>query len=161
MGSYWKCPHCGSLAKKDNPWLEEMIEQGGFASGLATCSCCQTQISRHEIYSGKYDAEVDETDILNKKNKAPCNTEMPHEEKDSRCFIATAAFSASSREVNILRRFRDRFLLPHPTGAGFVRWYYEKSPRWAKRIKKSPLKKTLVRILLKPLSLLAGMMLRD
>jgi uncharacterized protein (TIGR03437 family) len=48
------------------------------------------------------------------------------------CFVATAAFgSPMARQVQWLRAFRDRILLPGRAGRAFVNWYYGWSPRAA------------------------------
>jgi hypothetical protein len=45
------------------------------------------------------------------------------------CFIATAAFGSKfEKHVQLLRRFRDLFLMPHSIGRDFVRAYYRYSP---------------------------------
>jgi hypothetical protein len=45
------------------------------------------------------------------------------------CFIATAAYGTpAAAEINVLRQFRDEFLLRNPPGKAFVSIYYEVSP---------------------------------
>lgn len=73
-------------------------------------------------------------------------------EDDSNCFIATAAFgSPMAKQVNILRQFRDRYLLTNAFGRRFVSWYYRNGPVAANFIKDKPLAKAAVRIALYPL----------
>src|SRR5262249_24738283 len=81
------------------------------------------------------------------------------------CFIATAAYGSDLEpEVVALRRFRDRFLLPHPIGRAFVGLYYATSPPLARAIRARDDVRSAVHALLKPevalartvLSLLTG-----
>jgi len=68
------------------------------------------------------------------------------------CFIATAAFgSALAGQVEILRQFRDRYLLTNAFGRKFVSWYYRVGPGAASYIKDKPLAKAAVRVALYPL----------
>ena len=70
----------------------------------------------------------------------------------SGCFIATAAYgSALGPEIDVLRQFRDRFLLPSPTGQLLVNGYYATSPPLAAFISEHPLLKGLIRGLLWPI----------
>jgi len=67
------------------------------------------------------------------------------------CFIATAAFgSPFERHVQILREFRDRYLLTNAAGRAFVRWYYRHSPEYAAVIARNEVLRTAARIALMP-----------
>ena len=68
------------------------------------------------------------------------------------CFIATAAFGTPlAGQVEILRQFRDRYLLTNAPGQKFVAWYYRNGPVAAKYIEDKPLIKAAVRVALYPL----------
>ncbi len=71
---------------------------------------------------------------------------------DKSCFISTAAFGSDmADQVQILREFRNQFLLTNHWGKQFVKKYYELSPPIANLIKQSEPLKALVRMLLYPL----------
>jgi hypothetical protein len=56
----------------------------------------------------------------------------------SPCFIATAAYgSALHEDINVLRDFRDGYLMPNPAGRAFVNIYYSLSPPLADLIRGS------------------------
>jgi len=68
------------------------------------------------------------------------------------CFIATAAYgSPFERHVQILREFRDRYLMTGVAGRAFVRWYYIHSPRYARIIAGNEVLRTVARVALTPL----------
>jgi uncharacterized delta-60 repeat protein len=78
----------------------------------------------------------------------------------SPCFIATAAYGSSiDPHVNVLREFRDRFLLNDPVGRALVDFYYEDSPPLADFIAVHPSLRAAVRWSLMPLIGLAWMVL--
>jgi len=67
------------------------------------------------------------------------------------CFIATAAFGSKfEKQVQLLRRFRDLYLMPHIIGRAFVRAYYRYSPPMADFIAKHDTLRTVVRAILLP-----------
>jgi hypothetical protein len=71
---------------------------------------------------------------------------------DKGCFVATAAFGANwSAEVQVLRDFRDVFLVTSRVGRRFVHWYYRSGPVAADFIERHPSTKPMVRALLTPL----------
>ena len=76
---------------------------------------------------------------------------VPPVTKDD-CFIATAVYgSKMADEVQVLRNFRDRYLMKNETGRAFVQFYYEVSPRLAAHIAEHDSVRTLVRAALTPL----------
>jgi len=75
---------------------------------------------------------------------------------DKGCFVATAAFGADwSAEVQVLRDFRDRFLITNQPGRVFVHWYYRNGPIAATYIAEFDVMRAIVRALLWPLVVLA------
>ncbi len=71
---------------------------------------------------------------------------------DDWCFIATAVFrDLDAPQVELLRRMRDRLLLPHAWGRAFVRTYYRWSPPVADWLKGHRLASEIVRVGLLPL----------
>ncbi len=70
----------------------------------------------------------------------------------SGCFIATAAFGSQlEKHVQILRNFRDFYLLKSKAGTAFVRTYYKYSPPIADVIAKNTALRAVVRVGLMPL----------
>ena len=70
--------------------------------------------------------------------------------KDSKCFVATAAYSPDANQVKILRHFRDDFLARSDLGREFIRWYGLQGPNLASYILEKPFMRSLCRILLYP-----------
>jgi hypothetical protein len=67
------------------------------------------------------------------------------------CFIATAAYGTPmAREIEILREFRDEYLLTNPLGQALVGLYYRVSPPIAEFITEHPSLKPVVRAGLLP-----------
>jgi len=67
------------------------------------------------------------------------------------CFIATAAYGSSmAEEIEILREFRDEYLLTSPVGKALVEFYYRVSPPIAEFITEHPSLKPIVRAGLLP-----------
>src|SRR3990172_6474759 len=73
-------------------------------------------------------------------------------EPGSGCFIATAAYgSYMEKHVQVLRNFRDTFLITNRVGQAFVSFYYRHSPPVADFIAKHDTLRGLVRTGLMPL----------
>jgi uncharacterized repeat protein (TIGR02543 family) len=67
------------------------------------------------------------------------------------CFIATAAYGTSTAtEIEILREFRDEYLLTNPVGQALVDFYYQVSPPLAEFITAHPTLRPVVRAGLLP-----------
>lgn len=63
------------------------------------------------------------------------------------CFIATAAYGTdTAKEIDILREFRDKVLLPNSLGTKFVSFYYRTSPPIADFISRHEVLRTVVRV---------------
>lgn len=77
------------------------------------------------------------------------------------CFIATACFgSPMASQVQILRRFRDRFLMPHWLGKKFVSFYYRHSPAVAVFLRTHPFFRRTVRMMLVPVVRICQVLLK-
>jgi len=71
---------------------------------------------------------------------------------DEGCFIATASFGYySAPQVQILRQWRDRYLLTSDLGTSIVQWYYQHSPPVANYIRSHTTAKIITRLMLYPL----------
>ncbi len=85
---------------------------------------------------------------------------IPNLKDEGGCFIATAAYGSSlAPHVQILRSFRDRYLLPSEMGTRFVALYYHYGPPMAQFIQDHDFLKHPVRLLLMPLIGLAYFLL--
>ena len=94
--------------------------------------------------------------IMDSDKSVTANFELVEEEpfwKDW-CFIATAAYGSPMHpHLDILRDFRDKYLMPSKVGRKFVEFYYEYSPWAASFISKHKVLKVVVRIHLLPVVL--------
>ncbi len=97
-----------------------------------------------KTYSSMYDLPEEVLDALAHYPETTVCTEID-------CFIATAAYgSPLETQVEILREFRDRFLLNNMLGNTFVRLYHTYSPPIAHFIAGHDIVRALVRIVLLP-----------
>ncbi|GIX42075.1 MAG: hypothetical protein KatS3mg129_1808 [Leptospiraceae bacterium] len=69
-----------------------------------------------------------------------------------KCFIATAAYGTPmAKEVEILRDFRDKYLISHLPGQILAYMYYRLSPPIARIIEKDETLRGITRVLLMPI----------
>ncbi|MFL5812511.1 MAG: CFI-box-CTERM domain-containing protein [Bdellovibrionia bacterium] len=81
--------------------------------------------------------------------------------RDSKCFIATAAFqSKDAAPVAMLREFRDQVLLNSELGQAFVDWYYRWSPPAAEWLIEHPQFRYPILLALVPVEIFAWLCLR-
>ena len=92
------------------------------------------------------------TIAMNDDYSITANFEEKEEESSaSGCFIATAAYGTPmAREIQILREFRDEYLLNNSVGQALVDLYYRGSPPIAEFITEHPGLKPIVRAGLVP-----------
>ncbi|MCK5590667.1 MAG: restriction endonuclease [Candidatus Pacebacteria bacterium] len=93
----------------------------------------------------RMDFVSDECESISAENEAK------QQQLSSGCFIATACYSQESQEIQILRQFRDKFLLKHDWGVKVVKVYYKLSPKYADMIKKNNILKIINKAWLKPI----------
>ncbi|MDH3408049.1 MAG: outer membrane beta-barrel protein [Gammaproteobacteria bacterium] len=101
-----------------------------------------------------YDVSVEHsgTDLEEENDKASDSAYFSQIGADGICFIATAAYSSYLHpDVQVLRDFRDGYLLTNTAGRAFVDWYYETSPRIAELISQYATLRWLTRVALTPL----------
>lgn len=76
---------------------------------------------------------------------------LMEEEPGGPCFIATAAYGTPmAEEIEVLREFRDQYLLTNPVGEALVDFYYQISPPIAEFLNEHPVLKPVVRVGLVP-----------
>ena len=112
-------------------------------------------VTVQQVSSGNYSTKTDATLTIGGMSTAFSVTTKDATHSDSGgggCFIATAAFgSPLAGQVEILRQFRDKYLLTNALGQKFVSWYYCNGPVAANWIKEKPLAKVAVQAALYPL----------
>jgi hypothetical protein len=108
----------------------------GDVATIASCSAASTTI----VMNGDYSV----TATFQEGVPPPVLPELD-------CFIATAAYGTPmAGEIQVLREFRDRYMLTNPVGQALVDFYYEVSPPVAEFIAEHPGLKPVVRAGLMP-----------
>ena len=115
--------------------------------------------TRYYLSLTAYDSSRNESDLSAEVSALTGDDPAPPVQTDSEdgyakwgCFIATAAYgSYLNPRVEILRNFRDEYLIPNIFGRKFVDFYYQYSPRIANHIGKYGSLQFLTRQALLPL----------
>jgi len=77
------------------------------------------------------------------------------------CFIATVVFgSPEAKQIEILKKFRDRYLITNYFGQKFVFWYYKYGKIFAQYIKTKPVLKTIIKFYLYPIIVFAFLVVK-
>ena len=88
-----------------------------------------------------------------------CNVNSSSSNK--RCFIATAAFGSPFHPyVEILREFRDSYLLTNSPGRKIISLYYFYSPPFAEKIARNAILRAIVQLCLIPAIIFSGLMIK-
>lgn len=136
-----QCSQCG----KDVIRHEECDGSGDYVFGRETCGTCRG--------TGRVCEKNAQHDWRNGRRLSPEELE-----KESDCFIATAALGTPSHaHLTHLRKFRDEHLAHSDWGRSFVAWYYRNGPGLASRIRGRRGRRAFVRLLVvRPAVLLTG-----
>ena len=131
------------------------INSGSYTSASGTVNNNDT-VTVQQTSSGSYSSTTNATltigGVSDTFSVTTTSTPPPGAGNRPGCFIATAAFgSPLAGQVEILRQFRDRYLLTNALGQKFVSWYYRNGPVASNFIKDKPLAKAAVRLALYPL----------
>lgn len=110
------------------------------------------------LINGKLDSAAQALKKLDPSYTLP----VVEKKKPDSCFIVTATMGDPEHPtVNLMRRFRDQWILTRPGGDKFVAWYYNYGPIAAKFIKSNRLLRLMAFILIvKPLALFARLFVK-
>jgi parallel beta-helix repeat protein len=124
-------------------------------------SITETTIASVEIEPGVTDYQMDidyDGDGTIDEQRNPDVCEVVDTTPSSGCFVATAAYGTPmANQVQILRDFRDQYMLTNPLGQAFVNLYYKTSPSIAEFIMDHPSLKPIVRGVLVPAVVMSTM----
>ncbi|MFH7830686.1 CFI-box-CTERM domain-containing protein [Bacillus luti] len=80
----------------------------------------------------------------------PSNQPSNNNHNNSDCFVATAAFGTPwEQEIQVLRNWRDNSLRYSTSGRAFIKFYYKRGPIVASLIRKYPILRAPVRVVIR------------
>lgn len=80
--------------------------------------------------------------------RTPVRATTSTQDRDGRCFVASAVYGATAPETDQLRAFRDRTLRPRRTGRALISTYYALGPSLVRLLGRWPLLRAPLRHLL-------------
>jgi hypothetical protein len=132
-------------------YLEGYFNSGKIYSGCVVESCFIFEKAQLPIISSGDKLVIDLSTDLKNYTKTIVFQYSPTS-LTNKCFIATAVYGTQmTREINILRNWRDDSLMKTSYGKKSVNVYYKLSPPIAYYISKNETRKKFIRTLLKPL----------
>src|SRR3990172_5829518 len=138
----------------DSPSLD--IDSNGFATALQAVTNVSITGALGSL-TGNASLSADNPVIMTAGTPRNCTLKG----SDRRCFIATAAFGSPLHPyVEILREFRDSYLLTNSPGRDIVSLYYLYSPSIAEQIEDHAILKAIVKLFLIPVILFAELMVK-
>ena len=140
-----------SLASLDDPANPEYT-----LHGLSDAETFYFVATAYDIYGN----ESDYSNVLCFGSTCVAGVQGAGESGGGGCFIATAVFGSKfEKQVQLLRRVRDLYLMHHTIGRAFVRVYYRYSPPMADFIADHRTLRIVVRISLFPIIALSWILL--
>lgn len=132
----YRCNACGNTSEQAIcPYCKGPLYQFNqvcprcYRGALLACPYCRTPYSYHP------------------------STSRPQNRQNEGCFIATAAYGTPfTKEINILRLWRDDVLKSHFLGLEFIKIYYRISPSIANIISENNFFRKATRLLLTPIT---------
>lgn len=144
-----------SIFPESETFVYETVESGQTedGSGVGSFGSIIEQITPNTVYYVRAYAVLSDDTVIYGNN-------VIFKTEDA-CFIATAAYgSMLERHVLILREFRDRVMMANSIGKRLVGMYYGVSPGIAGFIAEYEVLRTVVRVILLPIILLAYFILK-
>ncbi len=132
-------------AKLSNFMKKALKKKYASVSNVAKLANCEHQLLFDERYGSKRSQYVEKRRNQGIRAHKQFENQLKATNSDKRCFIATACFGVDAEETRLLRRFRDKFLLPFSIGKFLVSLYYGYSPKVAKFLDKKPVAKQITR----------------
>ncbi len=133
-----------SVTVNDDIYGPVTLGTATLAPGETTEGTVTHIVTESDVPSVTNIATVNATDIDN--NRVSDTDDCSITVEPSPCFIATAAYGTALHEdINVLREFRDEYLVTNPAGRVFVKIYYTTSPPVAAMIRNNEGLSTSVR----------------
>ncbi len=144
-----ECRYCGRIYSEGQTVCTNCGASLADGFRRLTCDKCGRPVPDGTDPVGKCVTCGKEVYLCDKHFKRLKDDEVFCNEHESECFIATAVFGTPlDPHLDILREFRDKWLLTTPIGRVAVFTYYEISPPIARKTRKSPILKKIFRTIL-------------